>query len=525
MTDPAKEEGRRAPVGVLYFVIFLTAIMGFVREAVLAAQFGLGRETDAFFFAYGLVQTCHDLIFSGSLSASIIPLLRPKVLEKGHDTSDERARFVSTLTLLVMGSALLLSTVLLFAFPSLVAFLAPEMVDPTLGFTLSFGRYLVWVLPANALVTLFTLILNAHNRFRLAAGVYLGSNLLFIAIILFFAPVFGDMALPMAGLAGPLFMAPVLARKLRRMDLLRRGCLDFSRAFFRSFLKLAGPSLATLGIGGTVGLLMTAHMILRGYAATFGQGGISAVGYAFRLYEAPISVLVNPAATLVFPAAVALFASGTTHDFAVMCRKILTWGLILVFPVAAVTYAGADPLITIMLQRGSFDLAAKALTTEALQGFAPAILFESVFVVFFRIFYAMHKPLVPVVVAAVTLGALVFLLHVVGADSLYGLSLMLSFAFALAALALVFELYRRFGPDVLPAFADIGRFCVAIVCCALPSFLLDGWLGVGLWQRICSLTLFLAIYPVAIAYFMPVQRKEALGAILPRLTALKGKIV
>lgn len=521
-TQPPSHEQTPAPVGFVYLVVFLTALTGFVREAVLAAHFGSGRETDAYFFAYGLVQLVHDVVFSGSLSASVIPLLRPLTLEKPWETLLVRARFVSTLAALVALGATLLALGGLFVFPALTGWFAPDMNDATRALTFSYGACLVWLLPANALLTLLTLVLHAHRRFRLAASVYLGGNVLFIFVLLFLAPVFGDLALPVASLAGPLAMVPLLARKVRRMGLLVRGAFDFSPAFFRSFFRLAGPSLATLGLGGIFGLVMAAHMMLRGYVAFFGAGGISATGYAFRLYEAPVSILVNPAATLVFPAAVGLWALGRQADFAALCRRILLWGLILVVPVALVTYAGAELVVWALLQRGSFDANAMAQTAEALRGFAPAIVFEAVLVVFFRLFYALERPYVPVVASTVALAGLAALLYGLGADSLYGVTVMLSSAFALAALVLVGEMRRSYGPAVWPDFSSLGRWGVAMMLAGGAAFLLDGWLGAGLGARAAALALFLAAYPVLAMVFMPRQRAELRGALKGFIYKSKG---
>jgi putative peptidoglycan lipid II flippase len=516
----------RSPVTAVYIIIGLTALTGFVREAAIAASFGFGQETDAFFFAIGLIQTAHDLIFNGSLSASVIPLLRPLAIATGNDTLQARAKFVTTLTVIILASGLVLAGLLYFGIPAIVSLLSPEMTGTTRAETIAFGRILVWLLPANAMLTLFSLILNAHDRFRAATSIYLGANLVFIAIILFLGPLIGPDALPIAGLAGPLIFGPWLAIRLWRFGLLKWVKLDFTRSFFASVLKLSGPPLLSLGIGSSVGLLMASHMILRGFAAAFGQGGISATGYAFRLYEAPISIIINPVATLIFPVIAAFVATGRLEKFATTCRQVLTWGLIVMLPVAVATYAGAEIVVTILLKRGSFDETAMKLTAEALRGFAPAVLFEGVFVVFFRVFYALRKPGVPVAVALITLAALTGLLHLTGDSSLLGLAMTLSLAFALAAVLLLITLRKIAGPGSLPDGGETLRLLVVALVAGLPALAFDHYLGRGLIERCLSLTVYFIGYSLGLAILLPHRRDEAVEAFLRRFrrTPVKGQL-
>ena len=507
----------RSPFVALFVITILTALTGFVREAVMAASFGAGRETDAFFFAFGMVQTSHDLIFNGSLSAAVIPLLRPLAIAIGNDTLAARARFGTTLTVIVVTSGFLLAGLLHFGAPIIVHLLAPEMTAATHTETVAFSRILVWLLPANAMLTLFTLILNAHDRFRAAAAIYLGSNIIFILSILILAPLLGAQALPIAGVAGPLVFGPFLAYRLYRIGLLKWVKLDFSRRFFAAVMKLSGPPLLSLGIGSSFGLLMASHMILRGFAAAYGQGGISAAGYAFRLYEAPLSIIVNPVATLIFPAVAALAATGRNKEFAALCRQVLTWGVIIMFPAAVATFAGAEIIITLMLKRGSFNAAALTLTADALRGFAPAVVFEGVFIVFFRIFYALRRPGVPVAVALVTLATLIVMLNVVSGGTLFGLAMALSASFALAATILLMKLRQILGANVLPYWQEMARWAVASLAAGAPAMALDYLLGPGMAPRLLSLTVFFAGHTLCLAVLLPERRREAVTAVLIRM--------
>jgi peptidoglycan biosynthesis protein MviN/MurJ (putative lipid II flippase) len=91
---------------LLVLVTAATALAGYARELVTASRFGAGEITDAFFLTLPIVQTVVDLIFTGTLVATVVPLL------SGLDRSAERSRALATITALVVVAALVLGAVL-----------------------------------------------------------------------------------------------------------------------------------------------------------------------------------------------------------------------------------------------------------------------------------------------------------------------------------------------------------------------------------------------------------------------------
>lgn len=170
---------------ILIATTLAVALTGYFRELLLAGLFGVGPEMDAFYFSLVLVQAFHDLLFGGVLTASVVPLLhRFDVTASSSQT--ERARFVVTATLLVAVTAAVLAAAMRVIMPSMIVRLAPDLSPEALRLALPFADLLVWSIPLNAIVTLFVLVLNAHNRFRVAAATYLVNNVLFIAVAYFF---------------------------------------------------------------------------------------------------------------------------------------------------------------------------------------------------------------------------------------------------------------------------------------------------------------------------------------------------
>ena len=485
----------------------MTAAAGCIREVVLAARFGASAEMDAFYFSWALVQSMHDLLFAGSLGAAVVPLL------KGHRTdlaTAEQAKLVLTITVLVALIASVIAYTLWLTLPALIDFVAPRMSERVRGTSILFTEILIWVLPFNALITVLILALNAHNRFALAAAVYPINTLLFICSVLLLAPRFGAIGLPIAGLVGPLVTAPLLIGQLARMGLLYPLRLDLSRALIGSFWQLSRPLVWSLGIGGPTGLLMVSHLLLRSFAADYHDGAIAALGYAFRLYELPISLIVNPVATLVFPSITALYISGQMSRISEICRHILMLGLVVLFPAAVIIWAGADLIVDLLLRWGQFNQEAAQLTANALRGFAPAIIAEAAFVLLFRIFYAIQRSKETVLIAFLTIVALFIMLLATAHIAFVAIPLALSVAFTGTSASLIIMLIYGIDRTAVPEWSQLAPWLLSAFVGLTALWLVVGNFPKNMWSEFSALVAFSCGYIAAVSVLLPNFRCAAL---------------
>jgi putative peptidoglycan lipid II flippase len=497
--------------GALVLVIAATTVAGYARELVLAAYFGVGGTMDAFFFTLAVVQTVVDLLFIGTLSAIVVPLL------SGSDLSDRNgveagARVLATTALVVGIAAIVLAGILSLFMSTIIDAMAPGMPAAVRVIAARMGHTLVWLVPMNALLALLSLALNARKWFILATVPYLGVHVIFVVAIVVLAPALQADALPIACLAGPAVFLPIMATRLARVGLLQPMKADFTRNTLSPLWRLARPNLLSAGLGSSIGLLMTSHLVVRAFAASQGDGAVAALGYAYKLYEVPMSLIVNPTAIIVFPILAAMHFDGQPSGFARVCRQVLTWGIIVLFPVVILTWAGSDVIVGLVLQRGRFDMAATRMTAEALRGFAPAIAFEAVVIVLYRAFLAMRRPDIPVIAAICALASLFGLLTMAG-GSVLAMGLSLSGEFAVAALAQIAILALLVGRCALPEPGIVARWAVGALL-ALGAWRFADWYGTaGPSMQIAAAAAFFAVYVVLLAALLPDYRVQAAGAI------------
>jgi peptidoglycan biosynthesis protein MviN/MurJ (putative lipid II flippase) len=181
----------RASSCVLVAVAAATAFAGAAREATITWLFGGGSTVDAFAFALAIIQTMHGLVFVGALGDGVIPVLA-QADSRGPHGSDTRLVCAAAWTVGVAG--LILAAAILAALPVVFDVLVPHTSGLDRGIVITLAWKLAWLLPANALVTLFTLVLTARRKFVAAVLPFLCSHLLFIATASLLAPTFGPPA-------------------------------------------------------------------------------------------------------------------------------------------------------------------------------------------------------------------------------------------------------------------------------------------------------------------------------------------
>lgn len=446
----------------LGFVAVASVVTSYLREVTVAALFGATGATDAYFSAYSVTTTACDLLIGAALLTSCVPVVAP-LAQSGDETLLERARFVSSggLAIAIIGIGLaLLFTALV---PALVETVVPGAGESTRVAADSMARIMIWLIPINGLLAFFAAVLSAHGRFIAVTLGGVGINATFIVALLVLSPALREMALPVSALLSPVVTVTAFALYLRHIGLLGANAPDFKAPAVRLLWKLARPTLLTFGLGTSAGLLTVSHLILRSFGSHYGDGAISALAYAFRIYEVPITLVANTGGMILLPLVAGLHAREESERIAGLCQRALTWGMLLLVPAAMVAYLDPRTLVSILLGYGRLNRADVSLTADALAGFSPAIVCEAMTLFLFQVLYAIHRPHRALVLSVVSISLTsAFLVLTTGFGDLKIVAACLSASFAITFLAGGLTLVGTFGRKVLPSGSTIAAIAVSV---------------------------------------------------------------
>jgi len=348
---------------------------GFVRDIVLANFLGAGPLADAFFVAWRLPNFFRSFFAEGAFNAAFVPAYVRVRKQQGDDAVRLFADRV--FTLMVATQAVLLVLALVFT-PFVVSTVALGFTQDTEQFVLAveFTRITFPSLLLMTLVTLYSGILNARERFAAAAAAPILLNLAMIATLAcaFLFPTVGHAAAWGVLLAGVLefmlvagdaaFVHAAACFRLPRLD-----------EHIKRFLKVLGP--AVVGQSG-VQLAVWADTLI----ASFLPGAVSWLYYADRINQIPIGVIGIAAGTVVLPEMARRIAAGDEAGARHAQNRAIELTLLLSVPCIAAFLLVPDLIMRAMFMRGKFtaaDAAAAGATLAAYAvGLLPFVLIRSV---------------------------------------------------------------------------------------------------------------------------------------------------
>jgi putative peptidoglycan lipid II flippase len=473
---------------------FLSRILGFVRDTLIARVFGAGIYTDAFFIAFKIPNLLRRLFAEGAFSQAFVPVLAEYKNRRGHDETHVLINHVATL----LGLAVFVVMVLgIFAAPWVVYLSAPGFHASPDKFQLTVDLlritfpYILFI----SLVSLAGGVLNTYSRFSVPAFTPVLLNLSFIVAALFFAPYFDPpvMVLAWAVFAGGVLQLAFQVPYLLKIGLVPRFSLNLHDEGVWRILKLMGPAVFGVSIAQISLLINTI------FASFLETGSVSWLYYADRLMEFPTGMLGVALGTILLPSLAKSHADGTVEEYS----KLLDWGLrltfILALPAAVALAVLAVPLIASLFHYGAFSAHDLWMTRQALMAYSLGLLGLILVKVLAPGFYARQNIKTPVKIAIFTLVAtqvmnLVFVWQLKHA----GLALAIGLGACLNAGLLYFHLRRGgiFQPQ--PGWhLFLIKLAVAVSLMALALWLAAGpataWLQYAAWEKLWRLAMLVMV--------------------------------
>jgi len=383
--------------GVVSLMTLASRVLGFVRDILLAAQFGVSAATDVFFVAFRIPNLFRRLFAEGAFAQSFVPVLTEA---KTVRTPEEVRALVDVVAGTLAGFLLLITALAVLGAPLVLIVFAPGFADQPEKFALGV-ELLRWMFPYLMLISLTAFlagILNACGRFALAAVNPIWLNVCMIAAAWFFAPSVEALAIAVlaAGLVQLLFLLPAVAR----LGLLPHPRWGWRDPQVRRIITLMVPIM----IGSSASQF---SLLLDTIIASFlpGDGYITWLWWGDRLMEFPLGTFSIAIATVILPSLAAQHARQSPAAYS----ATLDWGLRMVFVIGVPAMLGllllAGPLVSTLFQYGRATPHDVAMAAWALAGYSFAFLGFSLVKVLVPGFYARQETRAPLRYAFIAFGS------------------------------------------------------------------------------------------------------------------------
>jgi len=351
-------------------------LLGFIRDVLTASFLGAGPVADAFFIALKLPNFFRRITAEGAFSVSFVPMFSGLLAEEGGAEARKFAEEAQAVMLTVLIPFTIIGIV---AMPLVLYVLAPGVHGDPIRYDLAleFSRITFPYILFMSLTALLGGVLNSFDRFGpFAAAPIFFNGILIVALLIgprFFKTGGHALAwgLAAAGIIQFLWMLVNYWRigyllKLRRPVLTPR-----IRKLFRLMLPGAIGS-------GAAQINLFIDMIL---ASLLPIGSISFLYYAERLYQLPLGVIGTAIGTALLPMLSRALKTGAGEAGKLLGLAFET-GLALSLPAAIALIVIAEPIMSVLFERGAFtsnDSLQSAYAMMAYSAGLPAYVLARVF--------------------------------------------------------------------------------------------------------------------------------------------------
>jgi putative peptidoglycan lipid II flippase len=421
----------------------ISSLTGLATTMLVSRGFGTSAELDAFYAANRLTEIIFNLMAGGALASAFIPTFTEFLTHKDREGGWRLASSIANLVLLGLSSIAILAAI---TAPWIVRnFLAPGFDDPDqIELTVSLLRIMLISSVIFGISGLMMGILNAYQHFVLPAIAPAFYRIGWILGIWLLVPQMG-----IYGLGWGVVFGAGLHLLIQIPGFINRQAkyypqINLGNPAVREVGRLMAPRL--LGVAVVQINFLVNTIIASGQP----EGSLAAINLALALMIMPQAVIAQATAIAALPTFSKQVARGNLDEMRSSLASTLRGVLFLSFPASLGLILLRDPLVSLLLERGAFDIASTEKVSWALLWYGMGLIGHSLLEIIVRAFYAMKDTRTPVLVGAVAMASNVVLsltfsslFEKIGWAPHGGLALANSVATAIECTALLYLLRRR----------------------------------------------------------------------------------
>lgn len=359
---------------------FLSRLLGFFRNAMLAYFYGAGDVLDAYFLAFRLPDFFFNLFFFGAFSAGFVPVFI-KLKNENSQKAWKLANDVLNITLLVFA---VFGILFFAAAPFVLKLIAPGFEGEKLNLAVKLSRIMFLQPIFLGVSVVFSGILQSTHRFLSYALAPIFYNIGIIFGILVLAQKFGP-----AGLAWGVVTGAVL-HMLVQYPAARHGGFKYKPSF--SFKENSIKEIFHIVVPRSLSLILAQLnlVVMAALASFLGSGRVSVFNFANDLNGLILGVVAVPLGVAVFPVFSQAVSRGKFREFGEILVKTLRQLLFVMIPATVLFFVLRAQIVRLTLGYGRFDWTDTVLTIETLSLFLIGLMFQGVLAIVLRAFFALE---------------------------------------------------------------------------------------------------------------------------------------
>lgn len=509
---------------IIAVVTIVSKLIGFVRDIIIANYYGAAMVSDAYYYAYQIPSL--SLILLGgvggpfhSATVAIFSKLIPNLQEKPTEHVNKLYSTFMTATIIFF----LALSVIMFIFPRQIMGLiisggSPDMIN----LAATHLKIMTPLLVIGGIVGIYYGILIIYRQFMLPNLSPIIMSLAIIGVVIAAPSDQKGYALAWATTIGAILQLVIQYPNIRKLGYRLKPNFAFTNnPEFKEICELLFPAV----LSSTVGQI---HIYVdMFFTSSISEGAWTAIGYANRVFQFPVGILVTAFLVPLFPIFAKLVADKDYNGIKNYFNKgvgVLFFGAIPI--IIGILVVGMDA-VRLVFERGLFDEKATFMVTEALWflsvSIIPYVFRDSIT----RVYYSFNDSKTPFVVAFSSIVLKLVLNYILISKMHFGIggiTLSTSLVTLFNACVLGFFITKKMDMDYKSLFINLFKMVVAGaitgIICYLCAFEFDKLIHLAKVPfEIIKIT-FIAI--VCMVVYIPLNllfKMEYAGELFNRLSA------
>lgn len=366
--------------------IMLSRVGGLLRSVFLAAYFGTTRAADIFIVGITIANFMRRIVAENALENAFLPIFSRIFHRAPRNKTWEASSSIVNFTLLMsfifaVTGIILAPAIVNVLFPS---FVAKGMLQETINMTRLVMPYLFLITAAAVMIT----FLKAFNNFAAAESSTLFFSVGTVAGILIFHRVSGIYSVGYGILMGGLlqiiflFLFTLKLFRLKSMQFSYSPVIHFNSPINRKYYSQLAP------ISADVILARISEVVGKVLAAGLAIGSLAYLHFALIIYQLPFAIIsqaINSVILKEFSEQIALFDKDKARRLFIDGVKT---NLFLLMPISVLMIVLAQPIVSLLLERGTFNTESVVNTAYALQFYSLGLIGWGIHSLTVRIFAA-----------------------------------------------------------------------------------------------------------------------------------------
>ena len=374
--------------GTFSFFTFLSRILGYIRDFLIAITLGSGPIADAFFVAFRIPNTFRRLFSEGTFNAAFIPSYSSE-LTKSKKKATSFANDVFNFLLIGLFVVVLIIEI---SMPLFIKLIAPGFTENNdkLELAILLTRITFPFLIFISLASFFSAILNSYNKFGIAAAAPIVLNIILIFVLIFETKFGNNIVVPLSygvSIAGLLQLIIIFIFVRKYFNPIIKISFKVTKKVKFFFKKLV-PSIFSSGI-------TQINILVGTIIASFEASAVSYLYYADRIYQINLAIAGIAIGTVLLPKLSEYVEKKNLNRINYIQDKSLELSLFLSLPAMFALLVAPKEITSSLFGYGSFDLKSVENSSKALFYFAFGVPAFALIKIFSTFLFARHNTKVP----------------------------------------------------------------------------------------------------------------------------------